>query len=56
MRSCPLNTGVEKFSKSPIYDQHNVDIVLGCAGCIYFHLLTLTSYRITKIKPETEVK
>jgi hypothetical protein len=56
MTICPLNTGVEKFSKSSIYDQHKVDIVPGCASCIHFHLLTLTSYRVTKIKPETEVK
>ena len=56
MTICPLNIGVEKLPKSPIYDQYNVDIVPGCAGCIYFHLLTLTSYRVTKFKPDTGVK
>ena len=42
--------------KSYIYDKHKVDIVPGGAGCIYFNSLTLTAYRVTKIKPEIGVK
>jgi hypothetical protein len=56
MISCPLNTEVQKLPESSIYGQHNVAIMPGCAGSIYLHLLTLTAYCVTKIKPETGVK